>query len=516
MIAAKDSYRTDIARSHAEVLLLLQSLPTFLWIIKLTTTARLTCELFPVSLRSVWRISLGRHRMARSLLFAAAIFLSGCVLAPHDTKQEQKQVSDAGVAYETAAESRTLPELPSPATWQDVLHRAFLANGELEAAYFEWKAALTRVEQAGAYPNSNLSIGFEYMFSSGRMKSWDRTTVSAGFDPSMTLRLPIKVRQSARVALEQAKAAGQKFRAAKFDLQRRVLSSYLDLSLLQEKLRIQRDNVELLKLLSESAASRVQAGAPQQDLLKAQIEHRLAENELVNLQAEANAMRAMLNGMLARDADAPLELPASFPSPRPVAADDATLIAVAVDANPELAGLAHQVQAGKDALELARLAYLPDISPVAGFTGSVSQFAGAMLMLPTNIPAIRGAVNEAGAMLRANQAMALQTRRDRAASFVAALYMMRNAERQLVLFEQDVLPVAEQALNSSRQAYGAGQISFADLIDSQRMLLEVRLMIAEIKAEREKRLAEMESLAGVDIETLGQPATQPAASGIDS
>ena len=450
--------------------------------------------------------------VAVSFLLAAMLLLGGCVLAPRGTEQERQRLSAAGGHYEPAAESRILPEVPTPATWQQVLHRAFLANGELEAAYFEWKAALARIDQAGAYPNSNLSLGFEYMFSSEKMKSWDRTTVSAGFDPSMSLRLPVKVQQAARVALDEARAAGYRFRAAKFDLQRRVLNTYLDLSLLQEKLRIQRDNVELLKLLAEAAENRVQAGGAQQDLLKVQIEHRLAENELANLQAEADSMRAMLNGILARDAAAPLELPASFPQPRVVAADDAALIAVAVDVNPELASLAQQVQARKDSLELARQAYLPDISPTAAFTGGISQFAGAMLMLPTNLPAIRGAVNEARAMLRANQAMARQAARDRAASFVAALYLMRNAERQLTVFEQGVLPTAQQALNSSRQAYGAGQVGFADLIDSQRTLLEVRLMIAEIRTEREKRLAEMEALAGVDIETLVESTTRPATS----
>ena len=60
-----------------------------------------------------------------------------------------------------------------------------------------------------------------------------------------------------------------------------------------------------------------------------------------------------------------------------------------------------------------------------------------------------------------------------------------------------------------RQAYAAGTASFTDLIDTQRMLLDVRLMIAEARMEREKRLAELEALAGVDIETLASPTSQP-------
>jgi outer membrane protein TolC len=154
-------------------------------------------------------------------------------------------------------------------------------------------------------------------------------------------------------------------------------------------------------------------------------------------------------------------------------------------------------------LELARMRFIPDVNPMAVFTGSVSQTVGAMVVLPTMVPAIRASIAEARAMLRSTEAMARQARADRAASFVAALWAMRNAEKLVALYRDTVLPKAEQALASSRQAYAAGQIAFVELIDSQRTLLDVRLMIAQARVEREKRLAELEALAGVDVEALG-------------
>jgi outer membrane protein TolC len=227
------------------------------------------------------------------------------------------------------------------------------------------------------------------------------------------------------------------------------------------------------------------------------------------MESELAGMRAMLNGMLARGADSAIGVPRVLPSPRPVGADDAKLIAVAVDANPELGALAREVAGRKDALELARMQYMPDINPVAGFTGNVSQFVGAMVSVPMAIPMIRGQIKEAKAMLGATEAMARQTRAERGASFVAALVGMRNAQRQAELFEKVILPKAEQVLASSRQAYAAGSISFIELVDSQRTLLEVRQMIAEAKIAREKRLAEMEALAGVDVETIGGEEKEP-------
>lgn len=72
----------------------------------------------------------------------ASLLLAGCVLAPKETKQERAKAEERGKVYERAVEAKVLPEIPQPATWQDVLHRAFLANGDLEGAYFEWQAVL--------------------------------------------------------------------------------------------------------------------------------------------------------------------------------------------------------------------------------------------------------------------------------------------------------------------------------------------------------------------------------------
>jgi outer membrane protein TolC len=437
-------------------------------------------------------------------------------LAPHGTRDEQAKLNTASPPFEPRIEARQIPELPAVATWQDVLSRAFLANGELESSYFEWKAAFARIDQVATWPNSNVALSFSYMFSPGSMKTWDRTTIGAGFDQSMNLSLPVKTRTTGKLALDAAREAGDRFRAVKFELQRRVLEAYLDLALTEELIRIERDNLTFLKLLSDSASDRAEAGGPMQDLFKALIESETAQNDLAGLEAKAMAMRGELNGMLGREPSAPLGLSPDLPAPRPVAADDAALIALAVAQNPELAALAQQVAGRTDAVELARLAYLPDIIPSASITGSISQSLGAMLMVPTKLPAIRAAIDEAQSMTRSSEAMLRQTTQDRAARFVADLYLMRNAERETQLYRARVVPAARQLVSSSRNAYAAGTIVFADLIDSERMFISVRRMVAQSQIEREERLAELEALAGVDIETLGGQATAGVPTTVDT
>lgn len=435
---------------------------------------------------------------------AMALGLGGCVLAPPGTTEEQAKLSEVSGRFEPPVEARELPVLPAQASWRDVLHRAFLANGELESAYFEWKAALIQINQAAAWPNSKFAVGYSYMFSPENMKAWNRMTISGGFDPSMNLSLPVKAETAGKVALEAAREAGEKFRTVKFELQRKVLTAYLDLALAKEKVRIERENVNLLKLLTSSAAVRAQAGGPLQDQLKAQTELELAKNNLLSLEADVRSMRSQLNGMLALDPRSTWDIPPRLPSPRPVIRDDARLIAVAVDRNPELAALARQVAGRIDAIELAWLGYLPDFNPFASVNGNISQTVAIMVMLPTTVPQIRAAIDNAEAMARSSEAILRQTEKNRAASFVANLYFLRNAERRSSFYRRRVVPIVEQLINSSRQAYAAGSVNFAELIDSKRTYISVRLLVAEARIEREKRLAELEALAGMDIETLGQ------------
>jgi len=461
---------------------------------------------------SVVRLDLCAVKGAGALaaVFAVALTVGGCVLAPKQAEDEKARLATAATPFSRPFEQRTLPELSEQPQWQDVLRRAFLANGELEAAYFEWAAAVHRIQQAGGYPNTPLMLNFSYMFSSERMKSFDRLTTTVGPDPMESLAFPPKVYQAAKVATADAQAAGARFRAAKFDLQRKVLNAWVDYALVAERVRIAGNNQSLLTLINDTAAGRVRAGGPQQDMLRAEVELRRAESELQTMEAELPAMRAMLNAMMARPPDAPLGPPIEIPAPRPVPADDAMLLARAAEQNPELSALAHRVAGRADALELARLQYIPDINPMAGLTGSAEQLVGLGLSIPTFLPRVQGMVKEARADLQAAQAMYRQTRLDRTAQVVAALYALRNTERQAELFERQIVPAAERIVGNVRESYSRGAGTFLDLVEAQRTLLEVRLTAVEARAAREKRLADLEALIGLDVETLATPPTQPS------
>ena len=336
------------------------------------------------------------------------------------------------------------------------------------------------------------------------MKAFDRSTFSFSPDSMESLLWPSKAAKQGEVALAQAREAGARFRAAKFELQRRVLSAWADYAVQAERLRIARERELLARFTLDTAGSRVRAGGIQQDLLKADVESEAAGDSVRTAEANLAAARAMLNGLLGREPEAPLSAPELTPPPRPIPVDDAVLIATAVEQNPELEALAQRVQGRADALERARLEWLPDINPMFAFTGSASQAVGAAVMLPTTIKEIEGGIKDAGAMLRGSEAVLRQARNDRAALFVATLIALRDAERQAALFESRIVPAAERIVAITRQSYSAGGAAYLDMIGSERALLDARLVVAEARGMREKRLAELEALMGTDVEALAE------------
>src|SRR5688572_11623038 len=139
--------------------------------------------------------------------------------------------------------------------------------------------------------------------------------------------------------------------------------------------------------------------------------------------------RAGLNAMMARDPDAPLAPPDALEPPRPLPADDAWVLAVAAERDPELAALASEVEGRVDALGLARQQYIPDFNPFVGTEGAAAQMLGVVVSIPTLLREVGAIVRAARAELDAARARERQARFDRASAVVVTLVEARDAER---------------------------------------------------------------------------------------
>ena len=437
----------------------------------------------------------------RAVVGALLLSLAACSGArPEGEAAERGKAEEAGRAFEAPHERRALPPLSSRPTLEDVLHYAFLSNADLERAWFEWRMALERIPQVVSLDDPRFS--FEYMFSKDMMSRWDRTTLGL----SQMVPFPGKLEIAGRVALQEAIAAGHRFEDAKFSLQASVVSAWQDLASVDRKIAIAERNLALLRDFADLTRSQIAVGkAAQSDASKIDLELGMAQNELATMRAERAPMLAMVNALLSRRSDTAVDPPggeALAVAPEVVPPDDASLLALAAERNPELHALAAEVKGREDAWELARKAWLPDFELSLSIQGSVERILMGAINAPLRVDRIQAGIAEAQAGTRAAQAALRAKGDDLGARVVLQIFLARNGDRQAALLADSLLPRAGEVVESVRAGYATGGASFLDLLDAQRSLLELEGMQVDVVAARAKAIAALEALCALDFGTL--------------
>jgi outer membrane protein, heavy metal efflux system len=435
---------------------------------------------------------------SRIAALAAALTVAACAVRPEGESDERDRAERALKELDEPIEPAELPDQP---VLKDYLRVAFHADPDLRERYWNWRAALERIPQEASPPNP--AFTFSYLFSDASMNAWDRTTLGLTNDPMTNLELPNKLATRGRRALEEARAAGLRFEAAKFALQNNVTTLYLDLALHGEQLRAQQETVALLRAQSQEVASRVSAGrGTQEDALRAFDELQRSESQLETLHAQLPLLFVRMNVLIGRPAAMPLPLPEGLPEPRRLEVRDDELIALAAQRSPELTALAHEVAGRDEALTMARQQWIPDFGLTLNVVGSVSSSVGGMVVLPLRVEAIRGAIAEADANLRAAQAARERYARSVTASFVLDLAVLHETERQVDLFERVFLPRARTIAKSAEASLASGRAGLADVVMARRAAIDTALLLAQLKVDREKTLSAIDTWSEVDVEAL--------------
>ncbi|HSZ59333.1 MAG TPA: TolC family protein [Tepidisphaeraceae bacterium] len=429
------------------------------------------------------------------LCVGLAFFLTGCTVHPAGEREERQAALHNGAAFTQPVEKRQLPPLSPDPSPEDLVRYALASNADIEQRYWEWRSAIEQIPQDGTQA-TNLTISAGTTISKGQLSS-DRTTLAALNDPMADIVWPTKLSVASQRALENARAAGLRFAQAKFDLRAKVLDAWYAYALNAELIRIEQSNAELLATGVLVVEARNRAGAAgQQDLLKASNELDLSRNDLANMQAQLPALLSALNALLGRPPEVALAAPAALPTTRPISESNGKLLAMAQRENPELKAMAAEIRGRGSSIELAKLQYVPDFSLSAGtdLAGLTQSLLGSVTVPFLRHEAIDAAIAQAEANLHSTEAARRQTQNDLGARFVGDISALRDADRQLALFDQVILPRLARMVELSRSAYESGQSSLLDLLDSQRSLLSVRRLVAELRVAREKRLADLESI----------------------
>ncbi len=410
-----------------------------------------------------------------------------------------------GLAQESATTDfyLTHPQL------EGYIRDALDANPRSREALSRYRAAIQTIPQVTALPDPTVTFT-QFVRSVETRVGPQRNSLM------LSQRFPWfgKLDLKGKVALREASAIFNQRRALDRKIVAGVKDAFYDLSYYDLATAITREEQVLLQHYEQLAQTRYASGQGlQQGVIKIQAEITKTLNRLEILSQQRISAAARLNTLRNRSpqelvgpAD-PVELPA-------VDLDLEELYAIGEAHRPELLAAVDRIEKEELAGTLAEKDYWPDVTVSAGFInlGGRDDTAGIVppppdnsknaysLSVGINIP-LRRDRYRAGVLAAAERRRAEQ---EYYASIVADMKFnirdqairIETIGRQIDLYDSVLIPQAESALQATETGYETGQLRALDLLDSERVLLDVRLARARLVSDYMRALARLELALG--------------------
>ncbi len=390
---------------------------------------------------------------------------------------------------------------------EGLLELAKANNPEYASMLHEADAAQERVAPAGALADPRLRIE---LMDITRMGEQSPTLLPGDVGSTrytLMQELPWFGKRDLRrdMAAQEAEGAKARVRLSWVELSQRIKARYAQYYYLHQSERLTAEILDLMGRLEQVALVRYASGlAAQQDVIRAQVEQSNLRNELVALENEQTMVRARLNAMLARPANAALSPPQdlrALPTAQRVTYD--ALQERVRNNNPQVFADDAKLRSAQRARELTYKNRYPDfalsLTPVQ-YGSAIKEWS---LMVELNIPlqqsTRRAQEREAEAMVAAAQARKEATANQMLGELAESLSGLDAARRTEVITATSLLPQAELTFKTALASYETGKVDFGTLLDAQRQIRQAKQSRFKAQSEAQTRLAEIEKILGEDL-----------------
>jgi cobalt-zinc-cadmium efflux system outer membrane protein len=388
----------------------------------------------------------------------------------------------------------------------EIIQEALRENPLIQAAEAEWKASLETIPQAKSLPDPVLSYShFGQSVETRLGPQRNKISLSQKFPFFGKLSLRGKIAQS------QASILEEQYTAVRADTVLKVKQYFFTLYWFDNALRIAKAEKEVLRRLARIAQKRYETGqANQQDVLKAQLEISKIEDKVLTLKQRRKAAASQLNSLLNRAPGAFLGEVAGFQVPRfPFELTD--LYELAKQNRPELRKVRYLIVKNEKGLELAKKNFFPDfmimvdyIDIGGGTSSSPNDGRNAWMgSIGINIPLwrkkLRAAETEQVVKLKSSESRYKDIENETLSRVNEFFFEVKTGEEQIELYRYSLLPQAEQSLKASEVGYLAGKVDFLNLLDAERMLLQLKIAHFKAIADLGKSLAMLERIVGDEL-----------------
>ncbi len=398
-------------------------------------------------------------------------------------------------SYGRAATAQPAGVLPrAPLTVESFTQAVLERNADFDAMRQAVLAALARVRPAGKLADPVLSV-------SAAPRTFG-SSMGSGSDIEISQALPWWGTLDARrqVARAKAEAASDDLDALRLRLAALARGSFADWVFVHRALEINAATLAVMESVRSVAAVRYASGrAPQEDVLQADVERTLLEQQRLEWRREISVVRARMNALLDRAPDSPVPAPADLPAPVPLPAE-AVLLRRALS-QPRLAALEAGERAAEARERLARKSRFPEFRVNAGYDSmwadpAMRPMVGLSFTVPIDQSKYRADIDAAHAQALQANARFQDQKAALLADLSASYASTREAAQSVALYHDDLVPLARDALQVALSGYGSGQGSFLEVLTAEQRQLEAELGLARAQSDYFRQLATLEQLSG--------------------
>lgn len=387
---------------------------------------------------------------------------------------------------------------------KDLVAEALGRNPEILAAQKRYEAAGQRPAQQRSLPDPMLSLGWNATGNPlpGAGLGVD-PVANIGFMASQQFPYPGKLRLKGEVAMKDAEAEAQEYRAATLAVLARVKESFYKLHHAYVESEVLERNRDLLRSLLRATEARYAAGtAAQADVFRAQTQITVVETRLIQLEQERRVRQGEINSLLNRPLDTGIARPADPHEPELNIAEG-ELIEKARTAAPLLARGQKKIEGAGTAIELARKDYYPDLTLNGGYFSMGSMGPMYVVRADLNLPLRRARTRAAIAEKSHEMAGAKASYEAGARSLEYQIHEQylaaETAQRMAGLYLNTVLPQARLTEESAQAAYASGAGDFASLLANYVAAIDYEMSYHEQVQQFHLSLARLEEITGVEL-----------------
>ena len=397
-----------------------------------------------------------------------------------------------------------LKETDAPLDLKWLIREALEHNPEIIASQKRLNAAKAKISQARSLDDTSVSVGSYYMSNNPININGQTELLQQRYSISQKIPFPGKLRLRSEVAIEETNIMGKDSETKVQEIIALIKSAFYELYYINCAIDITDENRDLLRKFARIAETKYSVGkATQRDALAAQVELSTLANSLIILNKETESIIARLNSLLDRSPQTHLWKPSPFEK-HTLNLTLKELEDIAMKNRPELKRFDHAVKRNEANLKLSKKdSYYSDFEPMVEYMqedGRPDQWSSALTInVPWLWPKNRSKVKESKEDLSAAKSEYRFINNKTLFEVKDFFVKIQSSESTMDLYKTGVIPQAEQSLKAARIGYETDQVDFLTLIDSQRILLNSKLLYIRALADFEQNLANMERAVGVQL-----------------